>query len=175
MANWGPSGKQAGIRASGEPLQTATSERTWLKNGYTIRALAEFHIRALVASTERYWFDGASVLSPIDLLLAWGPMSDYGVLDKLRFWQGQRWYHSRPIDPKPPLSFEEMNDHWANMHMIPATDAVQRELLNIEAGEVVELAGYLIEAQGRTAGAGEARCLALIRVAARARWYGWKA
>jgi hypothetical protein len=144
----GPSGKQAGIRASGDPVQSSTADRSWLKNGYTIHALAEFHIRALVVLTQRYWFDSMSALSPIDLLMAWGSMSDYSVLDKLSLSQGGRWYHSRWYSPKPPLNEEAMNDHIANMHMIPASDAVKSDLLEIQEGEVVELAGFLIEAEG---------------------------
>jgi hypothetical protein len=146
-AGCGPSAKQAGIRASGDPVQSSTAERTWALNGHTIHALAEFHIRALVVLTQRYWFDSMSAISPVDLLMAWGPMSDYSVLDKLSLSQAQRWYHSRWYTPRPPLSEEDMNNHMANMHMIPASDAVKNDLLEIQEGEVVELAGFLIEAE----------------------------
>jgi hypothetical protein len=33
-------------------------------------------MRARVLSTERYWFDGASSVSPIDFAVGWGRMSD---------------------------------------------------------------------------------------------------
>jgi hypothetical protein len=46
------------------------------KNGYRLSLLASFDIRARVIASERYWFDRGSALSPVDLVLGWGAMSD---------------------------------------------------------------------------------------------------
>src|SRR5579859_7666622 len=130
-----------------EPSQTPTVERTWQKNGYDITALARFQIEALVLSTEPYWFDPGSALSPLDLALGWGPVSDPAVAGKLYVSQGGRWYHFRP-DSRLKLATDEIISHSANMHMIPADGAVEKQLKSVGSGDIVDLTGYLVEVHG---------------------------
>ena len=95
---------------------------------YQVTALAAYEIRARVLHTESYWLDHGADLSPIDLAVGWGRMSDQNIVDQLEFWQGQRWYRYWPRKSKPPLPADEMNAHSANMHMIPANDDVKSVL-----------------------------------------------
>jgi hypothetical protein len=53
----------------------------------TLTSLASFDIRARVLARERYRFDRAADLSPIDLALGWGRMSESAVLDQLKIWR----------------------------------------------------------------------------------------
>lgn len=130
-----------------EPLQTDLPEGPrWDYKEHHFRALARFHIRARVLSRERYRFDRAAQLSPVDFCLGWGPMSDSKFLDKLDIGQSDRWWHWS--SGEPPLSEDNINGHAANMHMIPATDAVRSGLLDVREGQVVTLDGYLIHADG---------------------------
>ena len=62
------------------------------KNGYHIALLASFDIRARVIAAERYRFDRGAALSPVDLALGWGAMSDSDVLKQLSVSQGGRFY-----------------------------------------------------------------------------------
>ena len=48
-----------------------------------------------------------------------------------------------------PIPAEEISTHSANMHMIPATPLVKRQLLALRVGQVVHLQGQLIQAEGR--------------------------
>ena len=136
-----------GVLVPEEPDQQLTSSRSWTVGKYEIQSLAEFRMRARVLHTEPYWWDRGADLSPVDLAVGWGPLSDQSVVDQVGFWQGQRWYRYWPRKSNFPISTEEMNSHSANMHMIPATKAVKGALTSIRAGNLIQLNGYLVEAR----------------------------
>jgi hypothetical protein len=136
--------RAAGVLAPDEPDQRevhSTSLRE--RNGYRITPLATFDIRARVISRERYRFGHAADLSPIDLVLGWGAMSDTAILKKISFSQGGRAYTwMTSVFPVPRRVIET---HSANMHMIPADGDIERRLKSIRAGNMVHLKGFLVE------------------------------
>lgn len=147
---WSP-GKIArppGVLAAAAPLQTALAEPApaLSKAGYQIRPLARFEIEARVLGVEHYRFDRGADLSPVDLALGWGRMSDTAVLDRIRITQSGRFYYWST--PDYPIPRREIETSSANMHLVPATDVVARQLANVRRGHVVRLAGYLIEVRG---------------------------
>jgi len=140
--------RPSGVLAPDEPYQrevNSTSIRE--KSGYRLSLLASFDIRARVIASERYWFDRGSPLSPVDLVLGWGAMSDSTVLKQISISQGGRFY-SWWVSTLP-LPRAEIETHSANMHMIPANDEIERQLKSIRAGNMVHLKGYLVEATGK--------------------------
>lgn len=143
----GPMHPPPGVLAVEDPVQgPPTRTDPWSVGSDTLTSLASFDIRARVLARERYRFDRAADLSPIDLALGWGRMSDSAVLDQLKIWQDGRWYYwSTSKFPIPP---GEVTTHSANMHMIPATPLVKRQLLRLRVGQVVRIQGQLITAQG---------------------------
>jgi hypothetical protein len=138
-----------GVLIPEEPNQRLTNgTRTWKMGKYQMTALAAYEIRARVLHTESYWMDHGADLSPVDLAVGWGRMSDQSIIDQLEFWQGQRWYRYWPRKSAPPLSADDMNAHSANMHMIPANDDIKRVLRSVKAGNLVEMNGYLVQVDG---------------------------
>lgn len=137
-----------GVLVAGPPEQRTAALPGWEHHGFRIRALAEYRIRGRLLGREHYWIDGGAKISPFDLAIGWGPMSDQVVLDRLRFSQGHRFltftWGSRGL----PLPFEEITAHSANMHIVPATSAVRSAAEWTRVGRVVILRGYLIEAEG---------------------------
>lgn len=131
---------QFGPQTSGA-LASTTLER----NGYRIVPLQSFTFEAKVLSTRRYRFDRESDLAPVDLALGWGPMADPAVSTKVTISQSDRWYYWRAAEL--PLPAREIGSHSANMHMIPATPAIERRLVALRRGDVVRLRGSLVEAQ----------------------------
>jgi len=103
---------------------------------------ATFEITARVLSKEKYWSGPESDLSPIDLALGWGPMSDTAVLDEIDIWQSGRWYRWKSKDL--PITQPDVSNHSANMHMIPATDAIEKQLKRLKKGEIVSIIGKLV-------------------------------
>ncbi|MBI1751979.1 MAG: hypothetical protein HY014_06000 [Acidobacteria bacterium] len=136
-----------GVLAPEEPVQSDLETRTpWTFKGHRITPLAQFGIRARVLSIERYRFDRASELSPVDFALGWGAMSDSHVLEAFTIQQRDRWYFWSA--GHLPISASEVSAHSANMHMIPATDAVRKRLFSIRVGQVIALRGQLVRVDG---------------------------
>ncbi len=135
-----------GVLAPREPVQAAVADaRPIAHKGFRIRPLAAFEIEARVLSVERYWLWREATLSPIDVALGWGPMSDQQIVDRLEISQGNRYYHFR-WRGSPPLPAQTLGAHSANMHLIPASSAVWRTLKAVRPGHVVRLAGSLVSA-----------------------------
>jgi hypothetical protein len=138
-----------GILIPEEPYQRLTNAaRTWKMGQYQVAALAEYTIWARVLHTESYWLDRGADLSPVDLAVGWGRMSDQSIVDQLEFWQGQRWYRYWPRKSTVPLSADEMNAQSANIHIIPGNDEVKRALKSVRVGNLVEMDGYLVQVDG---------------------------
>lgn len=140
--------RSPGVLAAAAPAQQALQGPAprLAKAGYEIQPLARFELEARVLGVERYRFDRGADLSPMDVTLGWGRMSDTAVLDRISITQGGRFYFWRT--PEFPLPRQEIESSSANMHMVPANDAVARSLKEIRRGHLVRLSGYLIEARG---------------------------
>lgn len=136
-----------GSIAPAEPQQTSPAKRTLYRVGnYELEPLADFEIEARVLSKEIYHADREADLAPVDLALGWGSMSDSAVLEKLSISQGGRFYHYRWSD-QPPLPPAEIVSHSANMHLVPASAAIEKQIKAVRPGQVVRIRGQLIEAR----------------------------
>lgn len=113
---------------------------------FTLTPLADFRVEARVLSRADYSLDAESALSPMDLALGWGRMSDSGVLARLRIGQSGRFYSYR-WEGDPPIPPREIIRSSANMHLIPADSVVGRQLDRVRAGAIVELRGQLVAAE----------------------------
>ena len=118
-----------GVSAPAEPVQTSVKSTVYIPFGdYTIVPLAKFSIKARVLSKENYHFGRESEVSPTDLALGWGRMSDESVLKNIDISQSGRWYHWRTQNP--PIPLREIETHSANMHIIPSNDMLKTRLKN---------------------------------------------
>ena len=138
IVNLGP-----GVMAADDPKQVnmRLAESFMFKN-YRITPLAEFSIRAKVLSKKNYRYGRASELSPVDLALGWGNMSDENIIRSIRIGQSNRWY--RWWTRKFPISRREIETHSANMHLIPANNTVKSAFHDVRKGDIVEFSGNLI-------------------------------
>jgi len=133
----------AGITAPEQPVQNNLSiTKEWPKDGYTIKALAEYKIKARVLSRNNFSIGRESDLSPLDLALGWGPMSDQSVIDKIKITQSNRWYHWETDSSPIPLNQVSLNS--ANVHIIPNNEDVENKLENVYKGSLIEMKGYLV-------------------------------
>jgi len=131
--------------ASNEPIQSSTNAADIQLNGFTLTPLADYAIKARVLSTEDYSMGTEAELSPTDLALGWGPMSDEAVLSKVQISQGNRFFYWH-VD-EFPIPQREIEIHTANTHIIPANDSIKRQLGKIRLGQIVDIKGQLIEAK----------------------------
>jgi hypothetical protein len=131
--------------APNDPIQTSTNAVDIKLNGFTLSPLADYAIKARVLSTEDYYMGTEAELSPTDLALGWGAMSDEAVLSKVKISQGNRFFYWH-VD-EFPIPQHEIEIHTANTHIIPANDSVKRKLGKIHPGQIVDIKGQLIEAK----------------------------
>jgi len=115
-----------------------------LLEGFRLNRRAEFVVRARVLSREDYRWGRESDLSPMDLALGWGVMSDQAVLDRITITQGTRWYFTRYELPAPVTDRTIINNS-SNMHMVPANSWVLKKLKETRRGDVVRVKGFLVD------------------------------
>ncbi|MCP3669717.1 MAG: hypothetical protein GY814_04670 [Gammaproteobacteria bacterium] len=132
-----------GVYAKESPRQEGLATPTSFNHGdYTITPMARFWIKAKVLSREEYTFDREADLSPVDLALGWGNMSDESVIEQIDISQSGRWYRWQTRNP--PIPVREIETHSANMHLIPANDTVESKIEKVRTGDIIELTGKLV-------------------------------
>ncbi len=132
-----------GVIANQQPTQHSTSQNSFTLNGYNITPLEAFEIEARVLATEQYSLGREADLSPVDLALGWGKMSDETILKDIKISQSNRFYYWR-VD-EFPIPRREIETQSANMHMIPADAQIEKVLKSIRPGQIVKLSGDLVQ------------------------------
>lgn len=136
-----------GVVVPDTPMQeSALGSEGFTYNDYSIQPLAHFHVRARVLSKKSYRRGREADLSPVDLALGWGPMSDERVLEKISIRQSNRWYFWQVREF--PIPRREIERNSANMHIIPANHEVSEALKDVRDGHIVEFDGQLVRAEG---------------------------
>jgi hypothetical protein len=115
--------------------------------GMRVTSVADFSISAKVLSTQPYTVAYGSELSPLDLALGWGRMSEASVLAEITVNQSGRtaaffWRSA------PPLSLDETIVSSTNLHVIPANAEVRGAVLGLRRGDLAELRGELVNVSG---------------------------
>lgn len=114
--------------------------------GYSIQPLASYVLTARVLGTERYYLEEISNLSPLDLALGWQEMGSEEAYSEISISQSNRWLFYRYIDtPVEPHKISSMS---ANVHIVPASREVEKQLFDLDEGDIVTLGGFLISVSG---------------------------
>ena len=136
-----------GILVADAPQQKVIQNgKSWQHKDHWVTPLANFRMRARVLSKHNYASGRESELSPVDLALGWGAMSDQTVVDELTITQSRRWYHWRA--KKLPLAKRTIITSSANMHIIPRDEELARRLQTVQRGHIIALQGYLVAVRG---------------------------
>jgi len=134
----------AGITVPDQPKQINISEtREWNLDEFRFKALAEYQIKARVLSRNNFSVGKESEISPLDLALGWGPMSDQSIIDKIDISQSNRWYRWRA--DVLPISSREISLNSANVHIIPKDKIIEDKFDEVYKGSLIEMKGYLVE------------------------------
>ena len=133
-----------GQTAPSPPKQTnLVIKKKWTLKEFTIEALAKYDIKARVLSRSNYSLGKESEISPFDLALGWGPMSDQSVIDRFDISQRNRWYHWYSDNLPIPRKMVELNS--ANTHIIPKDEELEDKFDKVYKGSLIEMKGYLIK------------------------------
>ena len=132
-----------GVMVEEEPYQASISSPASHRiDDYIITEFAEFSIKAKVLSRENYYLGREADLSPVDLTLGWGNMPDESILDNIEISQSGRFYGWQV--KSFPIPQREIESSSANMHLIPANEAVASDIKKIRKGDIIELSGSLV-------------------------------
>jgi len=139
-----------GVLAAEEPIQKTAAPHERTMGDYTLTLRDRFDITARVLSRKNYEGKENGDLVPVDLALGWGAMSDSTYLDKMRIAQGTRTYGwvLENISDVPDAVYKAIPRSSANMHIIPANDAVRKILVGVRKGDIVRITGNLTDFNG---------------------------
>ena len=116
--------------------------KSWTHKGYLLKALAEFDVTGRVLLLEKFSSGREADLSPEDLSLGWGEMSNGAYLSQIKLAHIDRYYQWE-IRGEVPTK-ETIVPNSANMHFIPATDGVASILKAVRVQDLVRAQGYLV-------------------------------
>lgn len=134
-----------GVLAPAAPRQALVERAASIAyEGYQLTPRANFSLTARVLSKRRYRLGWESELSPLDLALGWGEMSDSAVLEQVQIRQSGRWYFTR-FELPPPIPVNRIMGQSGNMHMVPADNHIRKQLLGLHQGSLIELHGRLVD------------------------------
>jgi len=134
----------AGVTAPDQPKQTNINViKKWELDQFYFKALAEYQIKARVLSRNNFSIGKESEISPFDLALGWGTMSDQSVIDKIDISQSNRWYRWKA--DVLPIPAREISLNSANVHIIPKDETMKDKFDNVYSGSLIEMKGYLVE------------------------------
>lgn len=113
------------------------------KNGYQLMLRDYFEVQGRVLSKRNYLGDERADISPIDVALGWGKMSEMSFLQNVEFMQNNRflYWHVNEF----PMPRKELEASASNMHLIPENETIARALKTIKKGQIVTLYGYLVD------------------------------
>ena len=105
----------------------------------------------MVLSKKFYRSGLQALISPVDLVLAWGKVADAAQYKQITITQSGRWFFYRP-GPGSTIADSYIGNHAANNHIVPANANVLRAIKAIHKGLAVSLKGYLVDACWRRDG-----------------------
>jgi hypothetical protein len=134
-----------GVVAPADPQQVELrGAKPIERDGFSLQPVASFNLQARVLGVETYSLDRGAAVAPVDIAFGWGRMSDTAVIERLNITQGNRWYRWE-VEGEPPIPVDEIYAKSANMHLIPANDAIESQLERARPGQVMSLRGALVD------------------------------
>ena len=148
----------AGALAPVEPtLSVGSSAPAWTDaQGFRYRPLGRFAGRVVVVARKNYSMGDFAHLSPTDLAIVWGPLSDPAEYSQLTFEQFWAPFGARFVAPEirhgsrlASRPFAEVRDYLldnlTHLHTIPANRGIASHLAGIRPGQVIRFAGTLVD------------------------------
>jgi len=118
---------------------------------FTIVPLAEYDISGVVVGTETYSSGWDGQVSPVDLAIVWGKLTEPEIGRYITYSQGSRWYHYQWREGCPVDNFYIIS-HSSNNHIIPANENICRAVRAIRRKDRVVLKGFLVNLRGTAHG-----------------------
>lgn len=125
------------------PIQNETAEKEFIIGDFKITPLATYSLSGRVLGVEEY-SDIQSDISPVDVAVGWGLMSDEMNLNRMKVSQNNRWYYW-----KAKTDFIKNDDiikNSSNNHIVSDDEFIINQIKKLREGELIKLDGFLISA-----------------------------
>ena len=132
-----------GIVAASPPYQYNTDSKQIRLDDFILSPRAEFEVEARVLAASRHYLDRKGWLAPLVLVVGWGNMSDEAIYQNVDIDQFNHLYEWKNNAPTL-ITDEEILTSTANIHLIPANNAIKEKMYDIKIGDVVSLRGSLV-------------------------------
>lgn len=130
----------------GPSLDSPPSTALWSAGDYVLIPRQAFSVEAQVLAIQPYT-DRDSGLSPLDMAVGWGPMSNPRNLSSIELIQEGRALRAEGL----PIGEAEFHEHCWNLAIIPANRAIEDMLDNfLRVGNLVELRGQIVDVERGT-------------------------
>lgn len=106
---------------------------------------ASYKIGGKVVGLANYSSGTEANISPIDLCLIWGDITEPDANDYIKYEEGYRYCKFTISENNKEYSVEYTQVHMSNNHIIPANDNIKDALEKIKESDIVYLEGYLVD------------------------------
>ena len=96
-----------------------------------------------ILERKRYFFDGKSQHSPIDVLVGWNEMSDERNIEHLRFKLEDRYFDLGYS--KPPLPLNQIFNQINLWHLIGSTEEIDKKIKGLRKGNIMQIEGFIVD------------------------------
>lgn len=141
------------LSESVSPITLEAEDATW-------RMFPRANYRVAARILHNTWYDDWQArFAPVDLALGWGKISEPAVDKWIEWRQSDRWYYYRLQQPPlwrtlfSPFSGDYVREHSANVHVIPASEGVERALRSLERNSLIFIEGKLVDVEVEKDGA----------------------
>lgn len=146
-----------GILVPELPHISKTNHRPWTADdGLRYLPLKRLKIRARLLSRSNVTLGSWADISPVDLGLGWGDMSDSSIIEQLDLSQynapigGTRFLtfsirQEAPLRRWPRARLDTLFRQLTHLHAIPASDSVDKTLKGLRPGQILTLDGQLVQ------------------------------
>lgn len=133
-----------GIQVKEEPkissLNTKIASFDYKEATITPKKRIEGEVRIL--NKKRYFVDSKKDYVPVDFLVGWNELSDTKNVEFIRFPMNGRNYDFKFASPPlPRLKIELETELW---HLIPSTNEMRQQLLELRNGHIIKVKGLLV-------------------------------
>ncbi len=137
-----------GILAGSPPFTSLPNRPRFQFDGYTIIPRFAIEVDGRVLDAEKYYFDGISRVSPVDVVLGWEELSDERTIesaDPSIVSRRYSWETDSPI-----VNSQTIKSKTALYHLIPATQAIGSQLKQLKIGQILTIRGHLVNVKSST-------------------------
>ena len=127
---------------SSDPILIETKE-----GHFTLTPVAEYRLSGMVVSKETYSDDWNAKVSPIDLAIVWGNLTEPEYDRYMTYDQDSRWY-SYNYKPNSPFDHSYVISHSSNNHIIPGNKNIEMAVRTVKKKDKIVLEGFLVNLKG---------------------------